>query len=370
MLSETLARLDSAVRPLMMHLPARTAISIYSSMRPRFLHRFTSEVPPTYTPPLTQAQTLWGINFRAPIFNAAGMFKNGEAYYTVASQGAGAYLAGTTTALARMGNEKKGIKHPFAPYPHSGAASNWLGLPNRSHATVATILSRLTKTDGCPIGASVSSDPTQNGIEALQGLVEGMNYYLQANVDFIELNESCPNVPAHGHEIRTDELDAGLLERLEYISTKFIKTQQKNIPVIVKFSNDTDSGLVHAIVEVLTTLGFSGVNFGNTSTQYARYRNAINQRDVAAFDYFTKTFGGGLSGAFLKASSLELAAKAVQCIPETTAQEFHVVRTGGVETAEDITASRTAGIALCQWYTGYFEQFARNGHGVYKHLFA
>lgn len=110
------------------------------------------------------------------------------------------------------------------------------------------------------------------------------------------------------------------------------------------------------------------MNFGNTSTQYAWYRNDIHKSDISAYDYFTKTFGGGLSGAFLKASSFALAAKAVQCIPATTTQEFYVIRTGGIETMQDVTDSRMANIALCQWYTGYFEQFAHNGYNVYKNL--
>jgi hypothetical protein len=38
--------------------------------------------------------------------------------------GAGAFLAGTTTATARIGNSYGITKHPFFPYPNSGAASN------------------------------------------------------------------------------------------------------------------------------------------------------------------------------------------------------------------------------------------------------
>jgi hypothetical protein len=46
-----------------------------------------------------------------------------------ARQGAGGWLAGSTTARPRAGNAGT----PFVPYPRSGAASNWLGLPNPGH---------------------------------------------------------------------------------------------------------------------------------------------------------------------------------------------------------------------------------------------
>ena len=51
-------------------------------------------------------------------------------------------------------------------------------------------------------------------------------------------------------------------------------------------------------------------------------------------------------------------------------QEFHVIRTGGIETLQDIQDSERAGISLNQWFTGYFENFASHGHKVYEELFA
>lgn len=367
-LAETLARLDAAVRPLTMNLPAKATVSLYSRMRKPFMHRFFHEQPAAWQPPPEYAQTLWGISFRLPLFNAAGMFKNGEGYAVVAAQGAGAYMAGTTTAIARMGNSKKGIEHPFAPYPHSAAASNWLGLPNRGHAAVASILSHISKVPGCPVGASLSSEPTQQGREALQSLVEGLKQYEQAGVDFLELNESCPNVVADGHTPLKDKLDTALVERLEYVHRHFLQQRQRPIPLIVKLSNDTDPALVPALVDILTSLGFGGVNFGNTSTRYALHRSKLDARDTRVFDYFTTTFGGGLSGSILKQDSLLLAGEAARYIPQNLREEFHVIRTGGVEQWQDVQQAQQQGIALCQWYTGYFEQFAHHGHQVYKKI--
>ena len=40
-----------------------------------------------------------------------------------------------------------------------------------------------------------------------------------------------------------------------------------------------------------------------------------------------------------------------------------------IETLKDIQESEKAGISLNQWYTGYFENFAKHGHDVYDKLF-
>ena len=84
----------------------------------------------------------------------------------------------------------------------------------------------------------------------------------------------------------------------------------------------------------------------------------------------TRAFGGGLSGRPLKQASLRLAAGAAEHLRrQPPGREFHVVRTGGIETAQDLGRSAAAGVALNQWYTGYFEAFARDGHRLYRRLY-
>jgi dihydroorotate dehydrogenase len=297
------------------------------------------------------------------------MFKKGEGYNVVASQGAAAYLAGTSTDTPRPGNSRNGIVHPFAPYPQSGAAINWMGLPNEGHEVVAKRLSRILPVPGCPIGASVSANPAKSGAEAVDGLIKGMEVYHASGVHFIELNESCPNVP---HDTQIDSstgLDSHLMERLESISIRFLKKRSRNLPVIVKFSNDTDVNLIPALVDILIDLGFDGINLGNTSTGYKEIRDMIKPSERSLFDYFTKTFGGGVSGRPLKEKSLALASESAKYIKSRNLpREFHVIRTGGVDSAEDIRKSNDAGIALNQWFTGYFENFAEFGHRVYESI--
>ena len=144
----------------------------------------------------------------------------------------------------------------------------------------------------------------------------------------------------------------------------------REIPVIVKFSNDTEVNQVPALLDLLFELGFDGVNFGNTSIDYIQRRKLIDPSERKLFDYFTKTFTGGVSGRPLKETSLELGSRSVEYTkagPPT--QEFHTIRTGGIETWQDIQDSERAGISLNQWYTCYFENFANHAHKIYEQFF-
>ncbi|MBP6510890.1 MAG: hypothetical protein KA339_10045, partial [Candidatus Kapabacteria bacterium] len=81
---------------------------------------------------------------------------------------------------------------------------------------------------------------------------------------------------------------------------------------------------------------------------------------------FNSTYGGGLSGAPLRNDSLLACSAAVDAMNQLApSHEFHVIRCGGIATADDILASRLVGVMLNQWYVGYFEAFGRVGHNVY-----
>ncbi len=377
MKATTLASWEGRLRPLITQLPPKTVVSRYSQGRLDFLARLKEEIPyETYSPPEEFSRELWGIRFRSPIMNSAGMFKNGECYEMVARQGAGAYLGGTGTWNPRKGNEKDGIYLPFVPYPKSRSASNWLGLPNDGDVVNSRRAEQLERVAGTPIGWSVMGSPDLQGEEKLRYLVQGMRHYEYAGVDFLEINESCPNT----NHCRPQDDD--MANRLKYVKEHFLDKRTvsetgrfRTVPVIVKFSNDTQVKQIPPLLDLLFELGYDGVNFGNTSTDYQKRRELIHPSERALYDFFTtsKEFGvgGGVSGKPLKESSLKLTTCAainyLRAGPPS--QEFHIIRTGGIETIEDIIESERAGISLNQWFTGYFENFAKHGHDVYRKLF-
>ncbi|MBC8125375.1 MAG: hypothetical protein H7X70_06540, partial [Candidatus Kapabacteria bacterium] len=137
-------------------------------------------------------------------------------------------------------------------------------------------------------------------------------------------------------------------------------------PVVVKFSTDINLEQIPELVQTLVERGFDGIILGNTSTRYAEHRSAIENRDLPLYDYFTSTYGGGLSGGILRADSLAAARCAVEAVRALApSHEFQVIRCGGIASNADIVESRKAGVLLNQWYVGYFEAFARAGHNVY-----
>lgn len=367
---EKIAKLEKYSRKLLPRINNLIATKVFSSGRKIFLNFFYSDdINYKITPPDSLKIKLWDIEFRSGLFNAAGIFKNGEAYYLTYKQGAGAYLAGTTTSNERIGNIKKNILHPFVAYPHSGAASNWMGLPNSGNEKVAKEISKFEKFVGFPIGISLALSPQPPVDLAMKELVYGMEIFSKAGVDFIELNESCPNVP-HTNSGSYPLLDSNLINRLSYISEKFLKKREKNLPVIVKFSCDTSAELLPELLRVIVDFQFDGVNFGNTSTDYNYSKEYISPKDLSLFDYFTNTFGGGVSGKPLKEKSLSLSALAIDFISKLNIKrEFHIIRTGGIFDENDLKVSSSYKIVLNQWFTGYFEAFSKYGHHLYQKIY-
>ncbi len=362
----TVLRLERFLRPFMASmLSPESVIKIYSERRDRFLENLAEENPRLNLPDLSLKRTLWGLTFASPIMNAAGMDKNFSLYEVFFAQGAGGYLTGTTTANQRKGNTKFGFKRPFVSYPQSGAASNFLGLPNEGDEVISKrILEHLVdyKHGLFPLGVSVMGSPDLEELKKLGNLVGGLKKYSKV-ADFAELNESCPNTGERPQEI-------GLKGRLKYIQDNFLAGRERNFPVIVKFSNDTHVEQVPELLDLLFECGFDGVNFGNTSTQYDFHREAIHPKEMRTYNKFVELFGGGVSGRPLKETSLKLCAEAVRHKElNGPIREFHIFRCGGIENGWDLRASDDNGISMNQWFTGYLAAFAKHGHKVYERLY-
>lgn len=363
-----LTKFDSIARPIVLKLPGLIPVFFYSYGRKLFLNQLFKSTPKKKIEiPIVFQREFWGIKFQSNIFNAAGIFKEIYGYELCYRQGAAAFLVGTITPRARVGNTKKGIKHPFIPLHNSHSAINWMGLPNVGIDEALSRISKIEKKKGCPIGVSISSQPDDPESQAIKELIEVFKLIEQSQIDFIELNESCPNVAhAHSNE-QIGNLDKGLVDRLELISKSFLTQRKRLLPVVVKFSNDTAIEQVDELVELLINLKFDGINFGNTSTKYSEIQNQLNESDIRNFQNFTQTFGGGVSGSILRGKSLLLcnvAAEKSKQIEKKT--EFIVIRTGGIENENDIFESNSKGIHLNQWFTGYFEAFSEYGHYCYS----
>lgn len=363
---EFLARVDIPLRKFIVSRMPYFSCLIYSFARKKFLDRLTRETPRKITLPSELGLQLWDIKFASPLFNAAGMFKEGEGYELAYRQGAGSFLAGTVTPQPRSGNTKYGVVHPFLAYPRSKSSLNWLGLPNPGAEVIAQRLNSINKHKGFPLGISIASDSEEP--QSMEELIQTFRLFERSQVDYIELNESCPNVDREGPQLNM--LENNFIGRLEFISKNFLKKRNRNLPVIIKLSNDFPSVNVPRLLDLLLDLEFDGVNFGNTSTDYESARRMIDYSELKSYNFFVESFGGGIAGNPLKSKSLLLTKESADYLrTKNPNREFHIIRTGGIEDYQDYEISRTNGVTLHQWFTGYFENFARFGHRLYSKFF-
>jgi dihydroorotate dehydrogenase len=288
------------------------------------------------------------------------MFKNGECAEMTERQGAAAYIGGTGTYFPRKGNSMSGVHLPVAFYPRSHASSNNLGLNNDGDEANSRRAGEIVSALRIPVIWSVAAPPELSGREQLDCLGKSLGLYQQAGVHALEINESCPN---------TEDGERNFEGRLGYVQRHFLDERSRNLPVVVKFSNDTPVERVPYIMDMLLDKGFDGVNFGNTTVRYAEMRGKIHPSERKLYDYYVGTFGGGVGGRPLAEDSLGLCAEAARYVKAgPPSHEFHVIRTGGVRTAVDVRASEAAGASLVQMFTGYFENFGEHGHDLYRKL--
>lgn len=305
--------------------------------------------------------TMWGIKFRNKICNSAGTFKNGDGYDICARLGAGAFVGGTSTYNPREGNTKKNIKLPFVKLPKSRMTINCLGLPNKGDEVLSKMVYTKNKIEGCPIGWSVMKSPDFPKEESEDKLIKSLFLYQDnKQIDFIEINVSCPNVK---------KTCSGIIESLDFISEEFLKKRKRHLPIIAKLSNDVTNECLDEVLTSLVKLKFDGVNLGNTSTDYSNILNDIHHDEKKLYSTFTSNFNGGIGGRVLKSRSLalcELASKKLKTM--TMKHEFHIIRTGGIENYQDLVDSDSAGVSFNQWQTGFFYSYLENGNNVYKKI--
>src|SRR3989344_963956 len=292
-----------------------------------------------------------GLRFRNDLGNAAGFDKDGTLLGFNYRIGAGFAIVGTVLIEQHTGNRfsSRVSYNPWTPLPYSQGAINSLGLPNVGvDVVMKNILNFRNEHNPVdfPIGVSIMGHPAQHGEKKLEGTIECLRRVLPV-ADFVEINESCPNV--HGHEV--DDVDSRLATLVVVRDEHHLKTGRR-VPLFVKLAGFGDAA--HT-VRVMTALGIDGLVGVNTQKNYADL--VVHPKDRALFDYYTRTHGGGVSGqpiAHYALAQIELAAR------EIVAQKSHLklIHVGGIRSRADMSKSRTIGdsVVLREWYTGMMEE--------------
>eukprot|EP00746_Dinoflagellata_sp_MGD_P164806 gnl/MRDRNA2_/MRDRNA2_93685_c0_seq1.p1 gnl/MRDRNA2_/MRDRNA2_93685_c0~~gnl/MRDRNA2_/MRDRNA2_93685_c0_seq1.p1 ORF type:complete len:254 (+),score=53.17 gnl/MRDRNA2_/MRDRNA2_93685_c0_seq1:3-764(+) len=200
-----------------------------------------------------------------------------------------------------------------------------------------------------PIGVSIMGHPAHGSDPDKKQ--QGILYCVRKSLplaDFIEINESCPNVNhgANGAEA-TKEL-AARLTAVVGVRDQVAKEDGRRVPILVKMG---DLGDPKATVKFLSKLGVDGVVALNTQKDYDSFQ--LPESDRSLLEYYTARFGGGLSGPPILDRSTAQVASAKAAVKEfRLGGKFTVIHVGGLQSLEDMQRSRATGAELRQWYTG------------------
>ena len=378
-----LARADDALRPaLQAALPAEAFIALYSSSRTPFLHAMSAARCPTDTSLRTRHHAM-GLTFRNDLGNSAGLDKDGSLLDFSYALGAGYTVVGTVLSETHTGNVFSFLGglwngNAWTPLPQSGAALNSLGLPSKGVDAAVVNIKAFRERHGIPpqraerhaaapaasdapcfpIGVSIMGHPkhASDATQKLAGIVYCVEKALPV-ADFIEINESCPNVH-HGGGGGGSASDAELAARLKAVVAArdtHAKASGRRVPILVKLG---DVGDAQQTVRFLSKLGVDGLVALNTQKDYAAF--TLPERDQALLSHYTAKYGGGLSGPPMLQRSTKQAAAAQQAATDLRlGRAFTVIHVGGVQSAEDVQASRATGCELRQWYTGLMHGLAQ-----------
>lgn len=350
----SLIRAEAALRPVLARrLDPSTFVHLYSRSRSLFLEALKHASLDGGAAPEHPIELFRnGLRFRNDLGNAAGLDKDGELLKFNYLMGAGFAVVGTQLHKPHVGNPLTAWTsrdNPWTPLPHSGSAINNLGLPCKGIEDAIDNIKRFQDSEqpvDFPIGISLMGHPLDpEGERKDTGLYHALEKALP-HVDFIEINESCPNIE-HDHSTEAMETRVrGVLQRRD--------AESKYVPVLVKVG---DFGDAAATVRFFTELGVDGIVGLNTQKDYANLKSGIDPRDHPLFSYFTGLYGGGVSGRAIKERSLLQAAEISKEIG-VQGSPLVPVHVGGIERPEDIFRSRAVA-PLRQWYTGFMGAMQR-----------
>lgn len=269
-----------------------------------------------------------GREFPSPFGVAAGFDKNAVGARGLAALGFGHVEVGTVTALAQDGNPRPRLFRLIA----DRAVINRMGFNNKGAKEAERRLRRLRRrSPDAVIGVNIGKSRVVD-VDNATGDYVASAVRLAPLADYLAVNVSSPNTPGL-RGLQEVETLAPLL--------RAVKEAAGATPLLVKIAPDLSDEEIVAISQLAATEGLSGIIATNTTI--AREGLVTPASEVEAKG------AGGLSGAPLKARSLEVLRTIRAEVPES----FCVISVGGVETASDVQERLDAGADLVQGYTAF-----------------
>lgn len=301
------------------------------------------------------------LTFRNDLGNAAGLDKDGTLLEFNYKMGAGFAVVGTVLSSPHSGNlisTLKGTANPWTPLPYSQSALNTLGLPSigidKTLDNIKRFQDKFSPKD-FPIGLSLMAHPKLPNEKKADDLMKLFKKSKDV-VDFIEINESCPNV---GHKDGLKDLE-GLKEKMKAINS--LQEASHYTPTLYKFSQIPNPS---EILPEFDSLNVDGIVAVNTQKDYKIFEKKIAPEDKSLFNYYIFNYQGGLSGKAIRSFSFNEVKKASDVIKEKNLN-LELIHIGGISTSEDIQESRKMA-NLREWYTGFMEAIGKYSFNeVYK----
>ena len=269
-----------------------------------------------------------GMKFPHPIGLAAGFDKNATAYEALAALGFGFVEVGTVTGQGQPGNPKPRLFR----LPADRALINRMGFNNLGASVVAT---HLTAKRSVPIGVNIGKTKLVSEEQAASDYVSSTRL-LGPLADYLVVNVSSPNTPG----LRNLQAVELLRPLLAAVKAELAEVTPRR-PLLVKIAPDLNDADIDSIADLALALELDGIIATNTTISRAGLASSAER--VAACG------AGGLSGAILKARSLEV----LERLHGRVGNKLTLISVGGIETAEDVWQRLCAGASLVQIYTSF-----------------
>ena len=265
------------------------------------------------------------LNFKVPnnLGLAAGLDKNGDYIDSLSSLGFGFLEIGTVTPKPQPGN----LKPRLFRIKSEKALINKMGFNNKG---VDHLVSNLKKSKTTtPIGISIGKNfDTPNELAHKDYIFCLDRTYEYA--DYFAINISSPNTKG----LRDLETEQELGSLLLTIKKRQIYLANKHgyKPLFLKISPDNNEESLKSICEAIKDNSIDGLICSNTTTDH---------------NYLSGS--GGLSGKPL----MKLSTKALSLSRKFLGDDFPIIASGGVMSAEDYYEKIESGADLVQIYTGF-----------------
>ena len=268
---------------------------------------------------------LFGLRVRNPIGLGAGFDKDGLAIRGWAALGFGFVELGTVTPRPQPGNPRPRLFRLAA----DEALVNRMGFNNLGADALARRIAdaRRHLPPAFVIGVNVGRNRDTPDDAALDDYVAAAGAVADV-ADYLAINVSSPNTPGLRGRLQQPE-------RLVEL-TAAVRAIAPALPIAVKLAPDLDPSYLDELVAAIAASGAMGVILSNTTTDREGLRSPPTYE------------AGGLSGAPLRDRTRD----AVALIRGAAGPELAIIASGGVASAADASALRTAGADAIQLWTG------------------